>query len=235
MKALISSVAALALMAIPAAADGYNWSGVYLGAHAGYSWGNVDVTDTNGGVLPGPFSYDASGGFGGGTFGANWQTGPVVFGVEADLGYMDLSGAGIIPSSNPAAHQDITLDGGLYGDVTGRLGFAAGRALFYGKGGWAYYDGEANQVTTNPGYKPTATGAFDGWVYGGGMEYMINDCLSMKVEYLHFAFGEQGGAQTSVSDPPVGFVYNNEHQVDADSIKIGLNYRLGGGDVGALK
>lgn len=235
MKVLFSAVAAFALMVIPAAANPtHNWSGVYLGAHAGYAWGNVDVRDTNGGVLPGPFSYDTSGGFGGGTVGANWQLGSVVVGVEGDLGFMDLSGAGIIPSSVPTAHQDITLDGGLYGDITGRLGFALGRTFVYGKGGWAYFDGDAKQVTTNPGYTPTSTGAFNGWVYGGGLEYMLNECLSMKVEYLHYQFGEQGGAQTSVSDPPIGFVYTNEHQLDADSVKIGLNYRFGG-DNGSLK
>lgn len=31
MKVIYSSIAACALMAVPALADGYNWSGVYLG------------------------------------------------------------------------------------------------------------------------------------------------------------------------------------------------------------
>ena len=147
----------------------FSWTGFYLGAHAGYAWGDVDQRQTIGGMPVGPFSYDVDGAFGGGTAGYNWQAGQLVVGIEGDLGWMDLSGAGRIPSSNPAAHQDITLDGGLYGDITGRLGVAMGRTLLYGKGGWAWFNGEARQKTTNPGFVTHGTDkAFDGWVAGAG-------------------------------------------------------------------
>jgi outer membrane immunogenic protein len=98
----------------------FSWTGFDLGAHAGYAWGSVDQRQTTGGMPVGPFSYDVDGAFAGGTAGYNWQAGQLVVGIEGDLGWMDLSGAGRIPSSNPAAHQDITLDAGLYGDITGR-------------------------------------------------------------------------------------------------------------------
>jgi hypothetical protein len=88
----------------------------------------------------------------GGTAGYNLQRGNFVFGVEADIGYMNLNGSGIIPSSTPPNHRDATLDGGLYGDVTGRLGYAFDCTLVYAKGGSAFYDGEGKQVTTKPGY-----------------------------------------------------------------------------------
>ena len=114
---------------------GAGWTGAYVGLHAGGAWGNVVVTDTDGGVPPGPFPYSASGAFGGATAGVNMQMSNVVLGLEGDVGYMALTGAGIIPSSTPPFHQDATLGGGLYGDVTGRLGLSFGQTLVYGKGG----------------------------------------------------------------------------------------------------
>jgi outer membrane immunogenic protein len=206
-----------------------NWGGFYLGAHVGGAWGNVDVKDTTGGVPYGPFSFDSSGVFGGGTAGYNIQRGNIVFGVEGDIGYMDLSGHRTIPSSTPPYLQDQTLDGGLYGDITGRLGYAFDRTLVYAKGGFAFYDGEGKQVTQKPGYTPTGTDTFTGWTIGGGLEHFISPAWSLKVEYLHFDFGNKGGAQTSVTDLPVGYVYKNTFDVTADSVKVGLNYHVGSG------
>src|SRR5258708_5620649 len=94
---------------------GPSWTGFYLGAHVGGTWGDVDVKDPNGGVNPGPFPFSADGVFGGGTAGYNVQTGNLVFGIEGDIGYLGLSGSKIIPSSNPAKHQTLSLDGGAYG------------------------------------------------------------------------------------------------------------------------
>ena len=174
--------------------------------------------------------YDTNGAFGGGTVGYNVQMGGIVVGVEGDFGWMDLNGKGRIPSSNPAAHQDITLDGGLYADVTGRLGLAANRTLFYGKGGWAWFDGEARQKTTNPGFVTHGTDeAFDGWVAGAGIEHAFAPNVTFKVEYLHFDFGRQGGDQTSVTDPPIGFVYKNTTDLTAESVKAGVNFKFSTG------
>jgi outer membrane immunogenic protein len=237
-RTLFGLVSAAALITSANAADigGYKdgpytagpvWTGFYAGAHAGGVWGDVDLKDVNGGVAPGPFSFSASGAFGGGTAGYNFQRGNFVFGVEGDIGYMDLSGSRTIPSSDPAKAQNVTLDGGLYGDIGGRLGYAFAGTLLYAKGGFAFYDGEAKQVTTKPGYKPTATNTFTGWTVGGGVEHYISRAWSVKAEYLHFDFGTEHGAQTSISDAPIGFVYKNSFDVTADSVKVGLNYHPG--------
>jgi outer membrane immunogenic protein len=220
--------AMFALIATGGAAAG-DWSGAYGGVHAGYAWGQASVTDTNGGVPPGPFPYSVSGAFGGATLGSNLQNGNFVAGIEGDIGFMNLMGAGIVPSSNPAYHQDITLKGGLYGDITGRLGFGAGQTLFYGKGGFAFYSGQANQVTTKPGYTPTGTGTFTGWTLGGGVEHQVTPTMTVKVEYLHFDFGTQGGYQTNIGDTssPANFQFMNETSLKADSVKIGLNWHFG--------
>jgi outer membrane immunogenic protein len=63
-------------------------------------------------------------------------------------------------------------------------------------------------------------------VAGAGIEHMIAPNVSLKLEYLHFDFGRQGGDQTSVSDPPIGFVYKNTADLTADSVKPGVNFKF---------
>ena len=208
----------------------YNWTGGYIGAHIGGVWGDVDVKDDiKDGVLPGPFGYSVDGVFGGGTAGYNLQFDNFVIGIEGDLGFIDPNGSGIIPSSNPIYHQDITLDSGLYGDITGRLGVTFDGLLIYAKGGFAFFDGEAKQATTKPGYAPTGTDTFSGWTLGGGAEYFLTRSISLKAEYLHFEFGTQRAYQTTtVADPPtpVGYQFNNWHDVSFDSVKAGIAYHF---------
>jgi outer membrane immunogenic protein len=214
--------------AAPAPVPALNWTGFYGGLHAGYAWSDVTVTDLNGGVDPGPFGYSPNGGIGGGQVGYNWQSpgGLWVLGVEADVGYIGLDGKGIIGSANAASHQNLTIDGGLYVDVTGRVGVTFGPAMLYAKGGWAWFDADAQQATTNPGYLSQGTGSFSGWTVGGGLEYMMAHNVSLKVEYQHFDFGSKTGSQTNVGDlsSPIGFQFFNSTDLTVDTVKAGLNY-----------
>lgn len=226
--------AALLLGTPATAGETNNWSGFYLGAHGGYASGDATTTDDvadwgNDPKFIGPFDYDLDGGFGGGTVGVNWQHSSVVLGLEADLGYLDLSGSRTSESSNPAFHQDHTVDGGFYAVLGGRAGVTFGNTLVYGKGGYAYYDGEAAQTTTKPGFQTHATDSFTGWAYGAGIEQAVGGGWSLKAEYLRFDFDQEHGDQTSLTDPPIGHVYEFHTDIeDVDSIKIGLNYKFGG-------
>lgn len=232
------SVAALGFLAASAlptqAGDPFNWTGFYAGVHAGYAWGDVSVVDTDGGVPYGAFDYKAKGAFGGGTAGYNLQMGMLVVGIEGDIGYLNAEGDKRIASSDPAHHQTLTLSGGLYGDITGRVGLAVDRTLFYAKGGFAFYDGEAKQATTKVWYQPTGTDRFTGWTVGGGIEHAISHNLTVRLEYQHFDFGTQGGVQEKVASSlpaaddgtPVGYKFHNEHTVTVDTLKVGLNWRF---------
>ena len=76
----------------------YNWTGFYIGANAGYGWGNQDPFS----VLTNrfdAFSVPFSGWMLGGTVGAQIQSGHVVLGVEADLDWSKITGsATVIPT-----------------------------------------------------------------------------------------------------------------------------------------
>src|SRR6478609_10580168 len=54
----------------------YNWTGFYLGANAGYGWGNSNEFAA---VFGTRANFDISGGLAGGQVGYNWQTGAWVF------------------------------------------------------------------------------------------------------------------------------------------------------------
>jgi outer membrane immunogenic protein len=55
------------------------FSGIYVGINGGGAFGNSNWTDP---VFGNTGNFDFSGGLFGGTVGANYQTGPWVFGVE---------------------------------------------------------------------------------------------------------------------------------------------------------
>lgn len=231
MKRTLLTIAALLFSTGLASAGGtlvepFSWTGFYVGAHTGAAWSSLEVRDTTGGVPAGPFKFSDTAFFGGATAGYNFQRDRFVIGIEADLGYMDQLATGRIASSNPIYHQNVEVAGGLYGDVTARAGIVIERTLIYGKGGWAFLDGEGSQTTTKPGYRTTGTDMFTGWVAGAGVEHSLSPNLSLKVEYLHFDFGSQGAMQTSITDPPIGFKYLNKFDLTADTVKVGLNYKF---------
>ena len=224
MPAIAADLPKAAPVPVYAPAPAVNWTGFYAGVNIGGAQGHVSTTDLNGGVPPGPFNYNTNGVIGGGQVGFNYQWNNIVAGLEVDLGYMGATGKGFVPSSTPGQHQDLTLSGGLTAGVSGRLGYAYGNFLPYFKGGYVFYDGHAMQQTTKAGYVPTATGSYDGTAIGGGLEYALRPDWSIKVEYLHYDLGSQGGKQTSIGDPPIGFQYLNSTSVSFDTYRIGANY-----------
>lgn len=213
-----------------------NWSGLYVGAHAGYAWGDASTTDDiKDWCAPsdtacikkyvGPFDFDLDGAFGGGTIGFNFQHRGIVFGPEAEIGYLDLTGSRRTDSSNPNRYQTLEVDGGFYAVLGGRVGAAFGNTLIYGKGGWVWWDTDATQTTTTPGFTTHGTGGYSGWAYGGGIEHALSGGWSIKAEYLHFDLDTEGGDQTRNDD---GYTFNNWTDIDADTVKVGLNYKFGG-------
>lgn len=223
----------------PVASRGFSWTGLYVGAHGGYGWGGASTTDnpadwgcgTNTACIAkfvGPFNYDMKGAFGGGTMGFNQQLGIVVVGLEFDAGWFGIEGKRTSASSTEPYHQNHTVDGGLYALPAARLGIAMGKAMFYGKGGYIWIDGEQQQTTTKPGFFTTTSGRMEGWAYGGGLEYALGAGWSVKAEYLRIELKDLDAAQTEiVTAPAVGHVFENHTKLDAiNTVKLGLNYKF---------
>ena len=82
----------------------YDWSGFYLGVHAGYTFGEDDnisttgqaaanIANVAGGARPGQVRLDRDGFIGGGQAGYNWQLTPNwVMGLETDISYSTFAG-----------------------------------------------------------------------------------------------------------------------------------------------
>src|SRR5580698_2320629 len=153
----------------------YSWSGLYIGLNAGYA--NAKVTETaSGGVGSG--SANVPGGLGGVQIGANYQTGAIVLGFEADFaGYMGTKSVTVAGGAVSGTAQIPWI-----GTLRGRVGYAFDRFLLYATAG-----GAATQLisTVNVGAigSSSTTNTHGGWTAGGGLEAAITDSLSAFVDY----------------------------------------------------
>jgi outer membrane immunogenic protein len=201
-----------------------SWTGFYAGANIGGAWGSDHgtVNDTNPLDTTAPFNLDSSGVFGGGQLGYNFQRGNIVFGIEADLGGMDLNASALNSKIVNVIPFRTSTSGGFYGDVTGRLGYSFGSALLYAKGGFAFLEGDAKvHVTDNPNIPETSASRFTGWTAGGGVEYALTPAWSVKAEYLHFDFGSERSA-TNINVECCSY----DHHLTVETVKAGVNYHF---------
>ena len=192
-------------------AEAFNWSGPYVGAVAGYGWGDKDVFDTEEPVDSG--SYNIDGFLAGIEAGANWQSDRLVLGIEGDISWADINGDGCIDCADNGGDL-IATDINFLGTLTGRLGMAWDKSLFYVEGGGAWVD----EDHTFEGTDTTSKDRF-GWLVGAGMEYAINDRWSAKLEYNYMDFGSYN-VRFSTAGEDVTF----DQQVQ--TIKLGVNYRF---------
>ena len=197
------------------AAPAFSWTGIYVGANAGYAWGNT--TGTLGTPLPG--NYSISGALAGGQIGGNYQfANNVVVGIEADYQWADIDGSG-----STAAGVIRTTQVERFGTVRGRLGFAWDRWLGYVTGGYAF--GARTNETVGPAAFAASSGTLDGWAAGVGAEYAFAPNWSAKLEYLHVALDQQTFF-AGVGACGVGALC--QRGADIDLVRVGLNYRFGG-------
>jgi outer membrane immunogenic protein len=139
---------------------GVNWSGLYVGANAGYGWSaNTD-------------NLNPAGPFGGAQVGYNFQRGNFVFGAEADFQ------AAHISDNNAVDKSELN----WFGTVRGRVGYAVDRVLVYGTGGFAFGDVENSKALPGGG-SFSSSETQTGWVAGGGAEYKVTPAWSAKAEY----------------------------------------------------
>ena len=101
----------------------YDWSGFYIGVNGGGGTSR-NRWDLVGGLSEG--SHDSTGGTVGGQVGYRWQTGPIVFGVEAQGNWADFSGDNV-SQVFPLNRNRTKID--AFGLFTGQVGYAFSNAL----------------------------------------------------------------------------------------------------------
>jgi outer membrane immunogenic protein len=144
-----------------------------------------------------PFPLDegchtATGGILGGQLGYNFQTGPVVFGLEAQVDWASLRGSGLsllpFPPFPPSTNETHITGLGLF---TGRIGYAWGPALVYLKGGAAVVRDEYDFFFNGPPPSAAVSASATRWggTIGGGLEYKFVQNWSVALEYDYADFG----------------------------------------------
>jgi outer membrane immunogenic protein len=242
--ALRAGAAAAAEGAQRATASADSWIGWYGGLNAGAVWGDEKVAWT---AAPGPGGFGVLGasdvnnsspghvrprGFtGGGQLGYNFfQSQSVVAGLEADVEYTGLDKTRSLISQffqNPYAQS---VQSHLLSTVRGRAGLAYGATLFYGTGGLAIARVNfTDSFLGLHGVGPINASVSDtrvGWSAGAGAEWVIIRGWSARIEYLHADLGSVTNVGKSAFNAAM---IANAHSLTDDLVRLGINYRWGGG------
>lgn len=201
----------------PYVAPLYDWTGFYVGAHAGVGWfqgaaDNIAGTGTAN-------SLSGMGYLGGGQIGYNYQLGSWVFGIELDMAYTDIRGKGTNPTLAPL-EQIVRIN--WFGSAAGRFGVAWDRTLVYARAGVAY--GEVKSQAHIPLVllaegKDTRVG----WTVGVGAEWAFLHNWTVRAEYDYLDLGTKTVTLTSTT----GATTTQDSKATAHMIKLGANYRFG--------
>jgi outer membrane immunogenic protein len=213
----------------------WSWTGCYVGAQAGYGWGNSGFSDPSGDTFlaAGTKASDSThGGLVGGQIGCDYQfAGRWVVGLEVADAWANINGKS----------GDVFFDGKnesfgakteQLGSVTGRLGYAWDRVLFYGKGGAAWGQNTYNLTSTYT----TDSGSFNGsdtkvgWTAGGGIEWAFAPSWSARIEGNYYDLGsttlnltESSGATLILDHGTVPTTVKQQFE----TVTVGINYRFG--------
>ena len=175
-------------------AQAFNWTGFYVGGHVGYTWGRdttFEYLSANNLLVGGPFRFHGNSFFGGIHAGDNYQYGPLVAGIEADIDATGVRGgfydAPNLARFNPGGLVRTRID--AQGSLRGRLGYALDRLLIYGTGGFALADIKYSYNNPTTGVTDNTSRMRSGYTVGGGLEYAITDHLTSSIEYRYSNFG----------------------------------------------
>jgi outer membrane immunogenic protein len=198
----------------PATAPLFNWTGFYVGATAGWGWGNSRIcNESNGECSP---EFDVDGFVAGGTVGYNWQMGSAwVAGLEADLSYSDIRGIDrdqVVFGCGAGCRTELE----WFGTARVRLGPAFDRFLPYVTGGLAFGAIDATSVGLSGGSTRT------GWTVGAGAEFAFAPNWSAKLEYLYVDLDS-----FIFFSSPGNILSTNEGRFHV--VRAGLNYRFATG------
>jgi outer membrane immunogenic protein len=247
MAAIAAALCGSPALATPPTAPMFNWSGFYAGLNAGAAWGREDETLVLTGLWPtqpeftgiqaaGSQGMHPSGFTGGGQLGFNIQSGPAVFGIEADINSLRLRGHRFIPNVPNASANTYSLaatsETNWMATARGRAGFAIDRLLLFFTGGVAIIDDKFSQRLTQLNFAFSESGSASATksvaIIGGGLEYALGNGWSFKGEYLYANLGAL--AFSSAGSAPFGaFTGDHSNKLKVEIVRAGINYRFSWG------
>ena len=206
-------------------------------------------------------AFHGTGAIAGGQLGYNYQMGNFVFGIEGEgywsgiKGTLDASQNLYLPSTGTGStlFETDTVHNQTKNkydfSIAGRMGIAFDRTLVYGKGGWAWGQFNASSSFSRQGFPPidipgfldttTSTwgGMLNGPLFGLGIEYLLTNNWTVKLEYNYIMYGTKSFATTSCSTlsnsvPSASCIGNGQSSgnsplgADKSLFKFGVNYKF---------
>ena len=206
----------------------FSWAGFYIGGNFGGKWAtssstiNVAPATAFGAALPagGSLALGSTTGdafVGGGQLGYNWQSGPIVLGIEGDFDLHHwkttqvLTGLAVGTVFVPGDFY--TVDSHWQASLRGRLGYAWDRYMLYATGGvaWTNVTVGTNFVAVPaagaPGTFASDSAVMTGGTFGGGLEYALWNNLSIGVEGRFTWYGSHtfNGGTVALGTAPFAF------------------------------
>lgn len=221
------SVVVIAPVVAPVVVTTHDWTGFYAGVNIASNSGTTDWNGQyfDGGSVDGPAAtgaFDLDGTNAGVQAGYNMQFDNMIFGIEGDMSWGDVSGTGaaIDPTSVDPTVPSVNLD--QMGSLRARLGFATGNVLLYATAGWASASGSMGLTNLDgAGDNRMEDITADGWTGGVGAEIALNDRLSVKGEYLDSRLTMN---EVQFNDVPPSDYLAVNGDIEIKTFKIGLNY-----------
>lgn len=258
-KFLLLSATALVAMApaafaadiVPPAAP--TWTAIHIGVGGGGAWNTYDANselfiDPWSPVIPEFIGIDSDDGkfYGFGTveIGADYQFEDTGF-VVGILGSYDFNGSNSAETDSFSFAEDGAIGGDIESELKdtwflgGRAGFAFNdTSLIYALGGYTWAKGKVKSLL---GFDFDGAGSdfgeideddnVDGWTAGAGIEQLLTENISLKIEYRHDFLGDVSWNQAAF-DPEEGEVddgntSSGKVNFDRDSIRAVLSWRFG--------
>ena len=224
----------------------YNWTGFYAGVNLGGGWVDTAQSGAFNAAVGGGGTFAAatatstsfSGIIGGGQIGYNWQTGHLVFGIEADVDGSSQNGTWSTGCGVAGCTQTGTPKVDAFGTVRGRLGYAQDNWLLYVTGGFAWQHVSNTVTDTTAAGSATifnASSTQGGYVIGVGAEMAFAPRWTAGLEYLYLDTGNftlfNGAVPASVVGilgAPAGTTatYTDTERMQNNIVRARVNYRF---------
>ncbi|MBK1792930.1 porin family protein [Devosia sp. WQ 349] len=215
----VASGSAQAFDAVPSDPQSHSvidWSGAYLGAQVGHSWGishqqyepnKRDYSDPN-----------PKGLMGGLYLGYDYQLdNSLVLGLDADISWTGAEGNSLFYFSDGTPYTDefnSNLSVKWTGAVRARVGYAMGQFLSYVAAGPSI--ASANYTYTfRGGVVENFEAIYKGWTAGVGVDYSFTENLVGRLEYRHSDYGNVLNTDSE-----------NRVSLKSNSVQLGLSYKF---------
>lgn len=186
---------------------GYDWTGLYIGAHVGY--GGADLSGVfDSGAGPSALFFDEldeTGFLVGGQIGFLQEiAGGAVFGVEVEASYVDIDDSVRV---NPLDPEVGRFEVNYVASARGKLGYAFGRVMPFLTGGVGLVDFEAISDDLSG---PAGVGVLEDTVVapvaGGGLDFLIAENVIGGADFQYFFFDESLDLSGVMDGDPGDFV-----------------------------